>query len=97
MVSNGRVDHLWWAEVDRATESLATIGRKLLSYLDFVNRGGRGPRNAVPRVLVTVPDHQRREAIHKLTVRMPPHAPELFHVVLHDEANKPGRAASKSA
>lgn len=87
VVSNGRVDHLWWAEVDRATESLATIGRKLRTYLDFVNRGGLGPRDAVPRVLVTAPDDRRQETIHKLTVRMPPPAPELFHVVLHEQAN----------
>lgn len=86
VVSNNRVDHLYWAEVDRATESLATIGRKLRTYLEFVNRGGLGPRDAVPRVLVTVPDDRRREAIHKLTVRMPPPTPELFHVVLHTQA-----------
>lgn len=29
IVSNGQVDHLWWAEVDRATESVATVNRKL--------------------------------------------------------------------
>lgn len=86
VVSNSRVDHLWWAEIDRATESLATIERKLRSYLDFVNRGGLGPRDAVPRVLVTVPDDRRQEAIHKLAAHLPPPAPELFHVVLHKQA-----------
>ncbi len=56
-VSNGRVDHLWWIEVDMATESLPTIRRKLRTYLDFLARGGRGPRGIMPRVLVAVPDH----------------------------------------
>jgi hypothetical protein len=44
MVSDCRVDHLWWIEVDLATESLPTIRRKLRTYLDFLARGGRGPR-----------------------------------------------------
>jgi Replication-relaxation len=85
VVSNGRIDHLWWAEIDRATESLATIERKLRTYLNFVNRGGLGPRDAIPRVLLTVPNDWRHETIHKLAAHMPPPAPELFHVVLHKQ------------
>lgn len=85
-VSNGRVDHLWWAEIDRATESLATIQRKLRTYLDFVNQGGLGPRNAIQCVLVTVPEDRRREAIHKLVTHMPPPAAALFHIARHEQA-----------
>jgi hypothetical protein len=86
VVSNGQVDHLWWAEVDRATESAATIHRKLRTYLEFVNRGGLGPREAIPRVLLTVPDEGRQQVIRRQVARLPLPAPELFHVLLHDEA-----------
>ena len=86
VVSNGQVDHLWWAEVDRATESAATVHRKLRTYLDFVNRGGLGPRQAIPRVLVTVPHERRQHVIHSQLARLPLPAPELFHVVLHNDA-----------
>lgn len=86
VVSNGQVDHLWWVEVDRATESLPTIGRKLRAYLDFVNGGGLGPRNAIPRVLVTVPNERRQAAIAAVIDRLPAPALELCHVQLHDEA-----------
>jgi hypothetical protein len=86
VVSNGRVDHLWWVEVDRATESVATVNRKLRTYLEFVNRGGVGPREAIPRVLVTVPDEWRRQAVHKQIARLPPPAADFFHVVLQEQA-----------
>lgn len=54
VTSNGTVDHLWWVEIDRATESLEAVKRKLRAYLDFVNRGQLGPRGTIPRVLLTV-------------------------------------------
>ncbi|MCA1704568.1 MAG: replication-relaxation family protein, partial [Actinobacteria bacterium] len=44
--------HLW-AEVDRATESLPTIRRKLDSYMEFYQRGCLGPNGVMPRVLVS--------------------------------------------
>lgn len=84
--SNGRVDHLWWAEVDRATESLATIGRKFKTYLDFVHGGGLGPRAAIPRVLVTVPQEQRRRAVAQVIKRLPAPAGELFVVAIDRDA-----------
>ncbi|HKR82499.1 MAG TPA: replication-relaxation family protein [Candidatus Saccharimonadales bacterium] len=86
VVSNGAVDHLYWAEADRATESLATIGRKLRTYLDFVQRGQVGPRGAIPRVLITVPHLARQAAITGLVARLPPPAEELFRVALDRDA-----------
>lgn len=86
VVSNGAVDHLWWLEADRATESLATIGRKLRTYLDFVQRGQVGPRGAIPRVLMTVPHLARQAAITGLVARLPPPAEELFRVALDRDA-----------
>lgn len=86
VISNGLVDQLWWIEVDRATESLPAISRKLKTYLDFVNRGGLGPRDAIPRVLVTVPTEERRAAISAVIGRLPPPASELCHAQVHDAA-----------
>ncbi|WP_103338195.1 replication-relaxation family protein [Amycolatopsis sp. CA-126428] len=86
VLSNGRVDHLWWVEVDRSTESLPTLRRKLRTYLDFVNQGGRGPRGGVPRVLVTVLDDARLTAVQGLIRGLPPPAAELFFVSMHDHA-----------
>jgi hypothetical protein len=83
--SNGQVDQLWWVEVDRATESLPTIARKLRAYLDFVNRGGIGPRGGIPRVLVSVPSEARRSAVARLVAGLPSPADELFVVVVQDE------------
>ena len=86
VTSNGRVDQLWWIEVDRATESLPTIARKLRAYLDFVNRGGIGPRGGIPRVLVSVPSEARRTAVARLVAGLPSPADELFVVAVQDEA-----------
>jgi hypothetical protein len=86
VISNGRVDHLWWIEVDRATESLEAVKRKLRTYLDFIHRGQIGPREAIPRVLITTPDERRRRAIATLAARLPAPGDELFHVVLHEQA-----------
>lgn len=86
VTSNGIIDHLWWAEVDCATESTEAVKRKLRTYLDFVNRGQLGPRDAIPRVLITVPHQERRQAIVDLASRLPVPADELFHVVLHERA-----------
>jgi hypothetical protein len=85
-VSNGHSDYLWWAEIDRATESLPTIERKLRAYLDFECQGGLGPRAALPRVLITVPDEQRRVAVSGVVTRLPEPAGELFTVAVASEA-----------
>jgi hypothetical protein len=86
VVSNGRVDHLWWVEMDLATESLPTIRRKLRTYLDFLSRGGRGPRGAMPRVLVVVPEPARAIAVQGEVGALPPPAKDLFCVVEKSEA-----------
>lgn len=82
VVSNSRSDYLWWAEIDRATESLPTIERKLRAYLDFEHQGLAGPRGALPRVLIAVPDERRRTAVSEVVARLPEPARELFTVVV---------------
>ncbi|WP_163513549.1 replication-relaxation family protein [Fodinicola acaciae] len=59
-------DDDWWLEIDRATEHLPTLRRKLAAYVDFARRGQLAPSGVMPRVLVTVPDKERREAVASL-------------------------------
>lgn len=84
----GDVEDSWWIEVDRATESLATLRRKLLAYLDFVNQGQLGPDGVVPRVLITVPNNKPKREIdvRELLVRLPEPADKLFSLTTFDRA-----------
>jgi hypothetical protein len=75
----------WWIEVDRATESLPTIRRKLVTYTDFYNRGQLGPGGVMPWVLITVPDAKRLSQIVRLIPQLSPQAGELFTVALHND------------
>jgi hypothetical protein len=88
VVRAGEVEDSWWIEVDRATESLPTIKRKLRAYLDFVHRGQLGPDGVVPRVLITVPDDKpkRLSDIRDLLARLPEPADKLFHLTAFDNA-----------
>lgn len=70
----------WWLEVDRATESLPTLQRKLVTYLDFVRRGQAGPNGIIPRVMLSVPEKRRRLAVATIIERLPSPAEELFAV-----------------
>lgn len=72
----------WWLEVDRATESLPTLRRKLLTYLDFVRRGQLGPRELIPRVLISVPSQRRQLGIQAVIDQLPSPAEDLFSVSL---------------
>jgi hypothetical protein len=73
-------------EVDLATESLPTLRRKLLSYLDVVERGQLGPANLVPRVLVSCISPARTEAVRSVIARLPEPATDLFVALLDREA-----------
>jgi hypothetical protein len=86
LLDSGTVRDHWWVEVDRATESLPTIRRKLLTYLDFVQRGQLGPENIVPRVLITVPNPARRDRVRVMLDRLPNPAQELFHIATENDA-----------
>jgi hypothetical protein len=77
-------DH-WWAEADLATESLPTVRAKLQTYLDFRRRGGRGPDDLMPWVLVSTVTTRRRDALAAL-VRHLPGADELVTVVTSTDA-----------
>ncbi|MCG8914914.1 replication-relaxation family protein [Actinokineospora sp. PR83] len=79
------IDH-WWIEVDRATESLPTIRRKLTAYLSFAERGQLGPNGVVPRVLVSTISEQRQQVIRAVVRQLPTPADELFLVTLDRDA-----------
>jgi hypothetical protein len=88
VVHNGQVEDSYWIEVDRATESLPTLRRKLLAYADFALSGQLGPGDVMPRVLVTVPHEKRLTAVQELITDLPEPATQLVHAVLHTEATK---------
>jgi hypothetical protein len=81
LVTSGAVRDHWWVEVDMATESLPTIHKKLLVYLDFLRRGQLGPGGVMPRVLVSTITEQRQDAIGQLVRRLPSPADQLFAVM----------------
>jgi len=77
-------DH-WWIEVDRATESLPTLTRKLGRYVDFARRGQLGLAGG-PRVLVSVISDRRLEAVRAACDRLPDPAPQQIVVVRDRDA-----------
>ena len=81
VLSTARFDELSWLEVDRGSESLPTIKRKLSDYLDFMARGQLGPRDVMPRVVVTVPDEPRLAAVEREADRLSSRTDGLFSVV----------------
>lgn len=80
------VEDSWAIEVDKATESLATLRRKLLAYVDFAHAGQVGPDGVTPRVLVTVPHQARLKAVHGLVADLPEPGEQLVSVVLESKA-----------
>ncbi len=82
----GNVREHWWIEVDLATESLPIMKRKLMAYVDFVERGQFGPHGLIPRVLVSTVTPERRAALHSIVTRLPEPAAALFVVLVDSEA-----------
>lgn len=73
--------HYWWYEADMATEDLSTtIREKLLTYVNFVQRGQLGPDKVVPRVSIGVPGNKRQDNIQALVDELPKLADKLFLV-----------------
>lgn len=81
-LSAPQFDDHWWVEIDRATESLPTLRRKLNAYLDFYQRGQLGPNGVMPRVLISTVTEWRRDALRDLVEHLPEPANALFTVAL---------------
>jgi hypothetical protein len=86
VLSSDDYDDALWIEVDRATEHLPTLRRKLVSYLDFMQRGQLGPGGIMPRVLLTVPGEGRLDAVRSLLAHLPAPADRLFHLAQESDA-----------
>jgi hypothetical protein len=86
LVQHGEIEDSWAIEIDRATESLPTLRRKLLAYVDFAHAGGEGPDGVTPRVLVTVPNVRRLTAVQELIGGLPEPAGQLLYAVPFSEA-----------
>jgi hypothetical protein len=87
VVRSGSTEDSWWLELDRATESVPTLKRKLLTYLDFAGSGQLGPDGVVvPRVLLTAPNERRYDDVAALLERLPEPASKLFHLAMEREA-----------
>src|SRR5262249_42214901 len=86
LLTLGSVREHWWVEVDLATETLPTVKRKFLVYLDFVVRGQLGPGNLIPRVLVSASSPMRCADLRSIITRLPPPAEELFVACTSHEA-----------
>lgn len=80
VLRRGDVSDHWWAEVDLATESLPVVRSKIRAYLDFRERGVRGPDGVLPWLLIATISAKRRTAIAGL-LRQLPEAAELVSVV----------------
>ena len=86
LLASGDIREHWWAEVDKATESLPTLRRKLLTYLDFFEHGQDGPSGVMPRVLITVPTSARLDAVQNVIRHLPEPAERLFMACLESKA-----------
>jgi hypothetical protein len=73
----------WWIEMDMATESLATIRRKALTYLDFLKRGQEGPRKVMPWVIFAAPDEKRAALIRQVIEPLPSDHEGLLRATTH--------------
>jgi Replication-relaxation len=76
----------WWIEVDRGTETLPTLRRKLMEYLQVINSGDLGPMGVVPLVLVTVLDDRRMAHVLELARALPEPADQVIRVSLAGRA-----------
>jgi hypothetical protein len=86
LLAHGDVEDAWWIEVDQATESPATLRRKLSLYLLAAQAGVVGPHEVLPRVLITVPDKRRLEGIREIVGELGPTAERLISVMLYQQA-----------
>jgi hypothetical protein len=76
----GEWEEHWWVEVDRATESLPTLERKLQQYVRFAASGQAGPLGVTPRVLLTVPTAARLAAVQRVIPGLPAPADQLIQL-----------------
>lgn len=83
----GQYEDQWFVEVDRSTESTATLRRKCDAYRRYWQTGAEQARSGVfPRVLFLVPDDKRYRTLVEVFGRQPADAWPLFTVARFDQA-----------
>lgn len=86
-VGLGKVEDLYFLEVDRATHSMPAIERKATIYRRYFQTGREQERWGVfPKVLFLVPTDARKEALVDTLGRQPAADWDLFQVALQDYA-----------
>jgi hypothetical protein len=86
LYETGQWEEHWWLEVDRATESLPTLERKLRQYVSFAGSGQLGPLGVMPRVLLTVPTADRLAAAQRVIDNLPAPADKLIEIAEFESA-----------
>jgi Replication-relaxation len=85
VVGAGEDELSWFLEVDRGTESAATIERKLAAYLAYWRSGQEAARRGVhPRTLWLAPDARRIGQLASAAGRLPAETWPLFRVAAFD-------------
>ena len=84
IVTAERVELRWFVEVDRSTEHLPVVLRKCQQYQAYW-RSGTEPHPVFPRVLWSVPDQRRADAIARLIGRTAGLEPALFAVATAEQ------------
>jgi hypothetical protein len=80
-------EHLSFVEVDRSTQSVPAIARKLVVYRRYFQTGREQERFGVfPRVVFLVPSAERKEALVDLLGKQPAEYWPLFAVARYDDA-----------
>lgn len=86
-VAAGRLEHLAFVEVDRATQSAPTIGRKLQTYRRYAQAGTEQERWGVfPTVLLLAPTEARQALLVAVAGAQPAESWPLFRVAAFDDA-----------
>jgi len=86
VVGVGEDELSWFLEIDRGTESTATIERKLAAYVAYWRSGREvAARGVHPRTLWLAPDARRVGQLVSAVGRLPAEAWELFQVVPFDD------------
>jgi hypothetical protein len=83
----GRYEDHWLIEVDRATESVSVVARKCELYRRYWQSGTEQAQSGIfPRVLWSVPDQDRADALSAVVGRLPRDVQPLFVVTRAREA-----------
>lgn len=92
-------EHTFFVEVDRSTETLDTLARKALCYLDFYQRGGLAVRSGRPRseykdfpfrvMMIFKTDERRNNTAEKLLTGNPPILTQVWLTTMSEMLSDP--------